>query len=299
MQAETSQNLTELIALTKARVNSNLDGIFSLSKPEKRLVEAMRYATMDGGKRIRPLLVYASAKAVGARIEDADAAACAVELIHSFSLVHDDLPVMDDDDLRRGKPATHIKFGESTAVLAGNSLLTLAFEILSSPKLKLNEKIKINLIKKLSECSGHLGIAGGQYLDLSYERKKISRNKILEMEIKKTGMLFSFCCAAPAIIKKKTIQEIKFFENIGSKIGLLFQIADDLIDLKSNSKEAGKKTGKDQKKGKATLINLIGYDDSLKYCDKIIKDINKNLKKYGSKSEKINETLGYIMNRKK
>ena len=118
------------------------------------------------------------------------------------------------------------------------------------------------------------------------------------MEIKKTGMLFSFCCAAPAIIKKKKTQQIKFFENIGSKIGLLFQIADDLIDLKSNSKEAGKRTGKDQKKGKATLINLIGYDDSVKYCDKIIKDINKKLRKYGSRSKKINETLGYILNRK-
>ena len=119
------------------------------------------------------------------------------------------------------------------------------------------------------------------------------------MEIKKTGMLFSFCCAVPAIIKRKTIQEIKFFENIGSKIGLLFQIADDLIDLKRKSKEAGKKKGKNQKKGKATLINLIGYDDSVKYCDKIIKNINKDLKKFGSRSEKINETLDYILNRKK
>ena len=263
------------------------------------LVSPMKYGAISGGKKIRSTIIFDTGKIFGLREKKLLNICAAVECIHAYSLIHDDLPCMDDDDIRRGKPSAHIKFGESTAVLAGNSLLTLAFEILSSPKLKLNEKIKINLIKKLSECSGHLGIAGGQYLDLSYERKKISRNKILEMEIKKTGMLFSFCCAAPAIIKKKTIQEIKFFENIGSKIGLLFQIADDLIDLKSNSKEAGKKTGKDQKKGKATLINLIGYDDSLKYCDKIIKDINKNLRKYGSRSEKINETLGYILNRKK
>ena len=263
------------------------------------LTAPMKYGLLPGGKKIRSKIIFDVGKIFKVNNKNLVALAASVEAIHAYSLIHDDLPCMDDDDIRRGKPSTHIKFGESTAVLAGNSLLTLAFEILSSPKLKLNEKIKINLIKKLSECSGHLGIAGGQYLDLSYERKKISRNKILEMEIKKTGMLFSFCCAAPAIIKKKTIQEIKFFENIGSKIGLLFQIADDLIDLKSNSKEAGKKTGKDQKKGKATLINLIGYDDSLKYCDKIIKDINKNLRKYGSRSEKINETLGYILNRKK
>ena len=118
------------------------------------------------------------------------------------------------------------------------------------------------------------------------------------MEIKKTGKLFSFCCAAPAIIKNKKIREIKFFENIGSKIGLLFQIADDLIDFKGNSRIAGKKTGKDQKRGKATLINLLGYNDSIKYCDSIIKDVKKSLTKYGSKSKKINDTLIYILNRK-
>ena len=269
------------------------------SQKYSQLKSPMKYGLFPGGKKIRSKILIDLGSLFSIDYKTLIIVGSAVECIHAYSLIHDDLPCMDDDDIRRGKPSAHIKFGESTAVLAGNSLLTLAFEILSSPKLKLNEKIKINLIKKLSECSGHLGIAGGQYLDLSYERKKISRNKILEMEIKKTGMLFSFCCAAPAIIKKKTIQEIKFFENIGSKIGLLFQIADDLIDLKSNSKEAGKKTGKDQKKGKATLINLIGYDDSVKYCDKIIKDINSSLSKYGSRSQKINETLNYILNRKK
>jgi farnesyl diphosphate synthase len=206
---------------------------------------------------------------------------------------------MDDDKIRRGKPSTHIKFGESTAVLAGNSLLTMAFEILSSPNLRLSEKIKINLIKKLSESSGYLGIAGGQYLDLSYEKKKVSRNQIIEMEIKKTGKLFSFCCAAPAIIKRRNRKEIKFFENIGSNIGLLFQIADDLIDFKGDSKKAGKKTGKDQKKGKATLISLLGYSNAIKYCDKIILDVNKSLEKYGSNSKNIKETLYYILNRDK
>ena len=227
------------------------------------------------------------------------AVGASVECIHAYSLIHDDLPCMDNDKMRRGKPSTHIKFGESTAVLAGNSLLTMAFEILTKPSLKLNERIKINLIKKLSECSGHLGIAGGQYLDLNYEKKKISKKKIIEMEIKKTGKLFSFCCAAPAIIKKKNLKEIKFFENIGADIGLLFQIADDLIDFKGNSKIAGKKTGKDQKKGKATLISLLGHKNAIKYCNKIIFNINKNLKKYGSKSNDIRETLDYILNREK
>ena len=204
---------------------------------------------------------------------------------------------MDNDKIRRGKASTHIKYGESTAVLAGNSLLTMAFEILSNKNLDLSEKTKVNLIKKLSECSGHLGIAGGQYLDLNYEKKKVSRNKIIDMEIKKTGMLFSFCCAAPAIIKNKKNLEIRFFENIGSDIGLLFQISDDLIDHKGNSKIAGKKTGKDQKKGKATLIGLLGYNNAVKYCDNLIMNIKKKLQKYGSNSNKITQTLEYILNR--
>jgi len=263
------------------------------------LMSAMKYGLFPGGKKIRSKILIDIGSLFSIDYRTLIALGAAVECIHAYSLIHDDLPCMDDDKIRRGKPSTHIKYGESTAVLAGNSLLTLAFEILTSRNLKLTEKIKINLIKKLSECSGHLGIAGGQYLDLNYEKKKISKNKIIEMEIKKTGKLFSFCCAAPAIIKKKKIKEIKSFEIIGSQVGLLFQVADDLIDFKGNSKLAGKKTGKDHKKGKATLISLLGYSDSIKYCDKIIKNINKNLSKYGSNTKKISDTLNYILNRNK
>ena len=264
-----------------------------------KLIPSMKYGLFPGGKKIRSKILIDIGSLLSIDHKTLITIGAAVECIHAYSLIHDDLPCMDNDKMRRGKPSTHIKFGESTAVLAGNSLLTMAFEILASPTLKVSEKIKINLIKRLSECSGHLGIAGGQYLDLSYEKKKISKDKIIEMEIKKTGKLFSFCCLAPAIIKKKNAKEIKFFENIGSDIGLLFQIADDLIDFKGNSKIAGKKTGKDQKKGKATLISLLGYKNAIKYCDKIIFDINKNLKKYGSNSNNIKETLNYILNREK
>ena len=263
------------------------------------LLPAMKYGLFPGGKKIRSKVLIDFGSLLSIEYKTLIAIGASVECIHAYSLIHDDLPCMDNDKIRRGKPSTHIKFGESTAVLAGNSLLTMAFEILSSPTLKISEKIKINLIKKLSECSGHLGIAGGQYLDLSYEKKKISKNKIIEMEIKKTGKLFSFCCAAPAIIKNKNIKEVKFFENIGSDIGLLFQIADDLIDFKGNSKIAGKKTGKDQKKGKATLISSLGYMDAIKYCDRIIFKTNRNLKKYGANSKYIKETLNYILYREK
>ncbi|MDC0234434.1 polyprenyl synthetase family protein [Candidatus Pelagibacter sp.] len=264
-----------------------------------KLTPAMRYGLFPGGKKIRSKILIDIGSLMSIDYKILIAIGAAIECIHAYSLIHDDLPCMDNDKIRRGKPSTHIKFGESTAVLAGNSLLTMAFEILANPNLKLSEKIKIDLIKKLSECAGHLGIAGGQYLDLNYEKKKIPKNKIIEMEIKKTGKLFSFCCTVPAIIKKKSHKEIKFFENIGANIGLLFQIADDLIDYKGNSKIAGKKTGKDQKKGKATLISLLGQKNAVKYCNKIIFNINKNLTKYGSSSKNIKETLNYILNRDK
>jgi farnesyl diphosphate synthase len=264
-----------------------------------KLIPAMKYGLFPGGKKIRSKILIDIGSLLSIDYKTLITIGAAVECIHAYSLIHDDLPCMDDDKIRRGKPSTHVKFGESTAVLAGNSLQTIACEILASPILRISEKIKINLIKKLSECSGHLGIAGGQYLDLNYEKKKISKSKIIEMEIKKTGKLFSFCCAVPAIIKDKDSKEIKFFEEMGSNIGLLFQIADDLIDFKGNSKIAGKKTGKDQKKGKATLISLLGHKKAIQYCDTIILNINKNLKKYGSNSKNINETLYYILNRDK
>ena len=206
---------------------------------------------------------------------------------------------MDDDSIRRGKPSAHIKFGEATAVLAGNSLLTMAFEILSHSNLNFDEKIKVDLINKISESAGHLGIAGGQYLDLNYEHKNVSKRKIVEMEIKKTGKLFSFCCVAPLIVKKKNKKEIKKFEDIGSDIGLLFQVADDLIDYKGSLTFAGKKTGKDKKKGKATLISLLGYKNTIKYAKKLIFKINNKLKKYEPKSKDLSETLDYILNRNK
>ena len=261
------------------------------------LMSAMKYALFPGGKKIRSKILIDIGSLFSIDYKTLIAIGAAVECIHAYSLIHDDLPCMDDDKIRRGKPSTHIKFGEYTAVLAGNSLLTMAFEILASPRLELSEKIKIDLIIKLSECSGHLGMAGGQYLDLSYEKRKISKNKIIQMEIKKTGKLFSFCCAAPVIIKKKKISELKSFEKIGYQIGVLFQIADDLIDFKGSSKLAGKKTGKDSKKGKATLISLLGYSNSVKYCDKIIKNINKSLISYGSNTKKISDTLNFILNR--
>jgi farnesyl diphosphate synthase len=273
----------------------------SFIKKQKKteLIPAMNYGLFSDGKKIRSKVLLDIGKLFKIDYKTLIIIGAAVECIHAYSLIHDDLPCMDNDILRRGKLSTHIKFGESTAVLAGNSLLTMAFEILTSKNLKLSEKIKINLIKKLSECSGHLGIAGGQFLDLSFENKKISKNKIIDMEIKKTGKLFSFCCAVPLIIKKKSNKNIKFFENIGANIGLLFQIADDIIDFKGSSAVAGKITGKDKKKGKATLISLLGYHNAIKYSDQIKSKIIKDLKKHRLNSNNLYETLDYILKRNK
>ena len=272
---------------------------FIKKQKKTNLISSMKYGLFPGGKKIRSKILLDLGLLFNVNYKTLIKIGAAVECIHAYSLIHDDLPCMDNDSLRRGKLSTHIKFGESTAVLAGNSLLTMSFEILSDPKLMITDKIKINLIKKLSECSGHSGIAGGQYLDLNFENKKISQKKITDMEIKKTGKLFSFCCMVPAIIKNKNVSTIKFFETIGSEIGLLFQIADDLIDYKGDTKRVGKKTKKDQKQGKANLISLLGYNNTVIYADKLRFKIQKKLKSYGKKSNSLIKTLEYILNRNK
>ena len=263
------------------------------------LIRSMKYGLLPGGKKIRSKILIDVGRIFNLNYKSLIRIGAAVECIHAYSLIHDDLPCMDNDTIRRGKQSTHIKFGESTAVLAGNSLLTMAFEILTHKDLKTSQAVKVDLVNKLSESAGHLGIAGGQYLDLSYEHEKVSKKRVLEMEIKKTGKLFSFCCAVPLILKKRNKSEIKKFENLGSDIGLLFQVADDLIDHKGSLLTAGKKTGKDKKKGKATLISLLGHKNTIKYANKLIFKINNKLKKYGSKSKDLSATLNYILNRNK
>ena len=262
------------------------------------LIKPMRYGLLPGGKKIRSKLILDVGKIFKIKYQNLIRISAAVECIHAYSLIHDDLPCMDNDSLRRGKLSTHKKFGESTAILAGNSLLTFAFEILSQKNFKLDAKIKIKLVNLISKCSGHSGIAGGQYLDLSFERKKIPLKKIIEMQIKKTGKLFSFCCMAPIIISKK-FNHLKKFDKIGSDIGLLFQIADDLIDYSGDTKKVGKKTKKDLKKGKATLISLLGYKNTIKYSNKLKFNIFKSLKVFGNKANDLKSTIEYILARSK
>ena len=285
--------------INKIAADTNLFIKKLLSKQRKtELINPMKYGLLPGGKKIRSKILVDVGKIFGIDYKQLIKIGSAVECIHAYSLIHDDLPCMDDDNLRRGKLSTHKKFGEATAILAGNSLLTIAFEILSSESLNLSEDKKTKLIYHISKCSGHSGIAGGQYLDLNYEKKKVTINKIINMQIKKTGMLFSFSCLAPVIISSKKKYFKKFF-NIGSDIGLLFQITDDLLDLKGETKKLGKKTKKDRKKGKATLVSFLGYKKTIDYTKLLKKKIFKNLNIFGKKAENLKKTIDYILERAK
>ena len=261
------------------------------------LLNAMNYGLFPGGKKIRSKILIDVGEMFDVNYNKLIIIGAAVECVHAYSLIHDDLPIMDNDFIRRGKPSTHIKFGEATAVLAGNSLLTLAFEILSDKKLNLKNTTKNMLIKKLSKCAGHAGIAGGQFLDLDFEKKNIPLKKIVNMQLQKTGKLFGYCSSAPAIIKNCSAKKINNLETIGSDIGLLFQIVDDLIDYKGDSKKVGKKTKKDQKLGKATLIGLQGYKNTVIYAEELKLKIQRKIIKYGKKSKNLKETINYILRR--
>ncbi len=279
------------------KINTYLYRYFSKQK-KTELIEPMLYGLLPGGKKVRSKILFDVGSIFKVDKKKILQVAAAVECIHAYSLIHDDLPCMDNDNLRRGKLTTHKKFSESTAILAGNSLLTVAFQILSEKGLKLSEKKKIQLINLLSESSGHSGIAGGQFLDLSYEKRKKNKKQIIDMQIKKTGRLFSFCCVAPTIMSGKT-KYINKFNKIGNEIGLLFQIADDLIDLRGKTSSAGKKTKKDLKMGKATLISLLGINNTIKYADNLKFKIFKSLNIFGKRGEDFKETINYILKRTK
>ncbi len=279
------------------RTNNYLYKYFSKQK-KTELTKPMLYGLLPGGKKVRSKILFDIGSIFEVDKKNILQVAAAVECIHAYSLIHDDLPCMDNDNLRRGKLTTHKKFSESTAILAGNSLLTIAFQILSEKRLNLDDHKKIELINLLSESSGHTGIAGGQFLDLSYEKIKKNKKQIINMQIKKTGKLFSFCCVAPIIMSGKT-KYLNKFTKIGNEIGLLFQIADDLIDLRGKTSNVGKKTKKDLKMGKATLISLLGTNNTIKYADNLKLKIFKSLKIFGEKGDDFRETINYILNRTK
>tara|TARA_Y100000741_G_scaffold281640_1_gene221413 strand:+ start:550 stop:1437 length:888 start_codon:yes stop_codon:yes gene_type:complete len=247
------------------------------------LSQAMRYGSMNGGKRIRPFIVSIFADIANVPKKKYLYVSSAIESIHSYSLIHDDLPSMDNDDFRRGKPSLHKKYSEAIAILAGDALHDLAYEILSNNKIHKNSDIKIKLIKNLSIILGLKGLAGGQSLDLLFENKKTSNKKIIQMYSMKTSALFSFCCSSPFIIAKKNDKEIKFAEDFGNLYGLIFQIIDDIIDHTENFKVLGKTPGKDKRQGKSTFLSNSTQNKAVQYCHEEINNFINNKKKYFDK----------------
>jgi len=263
-----------------------------------KLIPAMRYGLFPGGKKIRSKILVDIGSLLSIDYRTLISIGAAVECIHAYSLIHDDLPCMDNDKMRRGKPSTHIKFGEASAVLAGSSLLTLAFEIITEEKYELNSKMKNEIIKFLASCSGHTGIAGGQELDLKFENKNKKINQIIDMQKKKTGKLFNFCLYAVGVVANKTKKEKKLLSNLGEEIGLLFQLADDFLDKKGSENLLGKPVKKDNKKGKTTLLNLMGEKKAYLYANNLKKKILLKLKKHGKKAKELTSTIEFILERK-
>ena len=261
------------------------------------LVNPMKYGVISGGKKIRSTVIFNAGKIFNLDQKKLINICAAVECIHSYSLIHDDLPCMDNDSIRRGKPSTHIKFGEASAVLAGNSLLTLAFEIIADKNYLINSKFKNEIIKILAFCSGHTGIAGGQELDLKFENKKKSLKQIIAMQKKKTGKLFNFCLYAVGVIAKRNNKEKILLSTLGEEIGLLFQFADDFLDVKGSRKLVGKPIKKDNKKGKSTLLSLMGYAKAHNYANNLKKKILLKLKKHGKKAKDLSDTIEFILGR--
>ena len=278
--------------------NSYLKSFFLKQKSNSYLLQPMKYGVFSGGKRFRSAIVVNTGKIYDIDYKKLIIIGSAIECLHSYSLIHDDLPSMYNDELRRGKLSVHKKFNEFTAILAGNSLLTLAFEILSGKDLQLSKNYKNELITTLSVCAGHSGLAGGQHSDLTFENKSILKKNIINMQKKKTGELFGFCCESIAIIKGVNSAKRKQLKEIGINIGLLFQIVDDLIDYKGDSVIVGKPTGSDKKKGKATLVNLLGYEKTINFAKNIKKKIEQKIKKYGVKANDLLDSVQFILERK-
>lgn len=253
-------NLPAAISATAKLVDSALDAV--LPQPagrQARVQEAMRYAVMAGGKRLRPFLVLHAARLFG--VDDARAlrAGAAIECLHTYSLVHDDLPCMDDDDLRRGRPTTHIAFDEMTAVLAGDALLTFAFEILADAQTHPEAGVRTALVSALAQASGHVGMIGGQIIDMLAD-PSFGVADVIELQAKKTGRLFEFSCEAGPILAQASDQDRARLKAYAQEMGVVFQITDDLLDVTSTAEKTGKAVGKDADMGKQTLVTLMGVD---------------------------------------
>ena len=289
-------NIQEEIKLNASKVDAYLNSYFKNQNSNSKLYEAMKYGLFSGGKMIRSYLVHAACKVFDIKEKDYIPIAAAIECVHSYSLIHDDLPSMDNDDFRRGKESTHKAYGEFTAILAGSSLLTMAFEMISDHNFKIPDEKKTKIIHALSFCSGHLGIAGGQFYDLSLEKEKVSQDLIIDMQNKKTGALMGFCTEVACILANKK-NEREIFKDMGVKLGLLFQITDDFLDKYGKKETLGKPSQQDEVKGKNTLLSYLGEDKTKELITKIKGEIENSLKQYSNNNALI-DVMHYMTERK-
>ncbi|MBB4567871.1 polyprenyl synthetase family protein [Rhizobium leucaenae] len=282
-------------ALGQLLTDAGLSG--EITRP-RRLLEAMRHGVLNGGKRLRPFLVMETAALLGGNGDAALRIGAALECVHCYSLVHDDLPAMDDDDLRRGQPTVHIAFDYATAILAGDSLLTYAFDIIAAPETELPPDRKIELVLALSRAAGIGGMAGGQALDLAAEKETPDERGITMLQAMKTGALIRFACEAGAIIAGAPAADRQRLRTFGEKTGLAFQLADDLLDLTADATTMGKATGKDAARGKGTLVALHGRAWAETTLAHLVMEASELLSPYGEKASLLIETARFVASRR-
>ncbi|MFI8982526.1 polyprenyl synthetase family protein [Ectopseudomonas khazarica] len=285
----------------QSRVDAALDELFQAPRDElERLYQAMRYSVMNGGKRVRPLLVYAACEALQGDIERADGAACAVELIHAYSLVHDDLPAMDDDDLRRGQPTTHKAFDEATAILSGDGLQSLAFEVLADRRRNPQDpEVRLQMLSALGGAAGPAGMVGGQAIDLGSVGQKLDREALETMHRHKTGALIEASVLLGALSSGKADDlSLKALLQYARAIGLAFQVQDDILDVESDTATLGKTQGKDEAHDKPTYPALLGLDAAKDYALELRDQALHVLRAFGNSAEPLRELARYIVERR-
>jgi len=261
--------------------------------------QAMRYSLFAGGKRLRPILVLAAAEAVGGRIADALPLACSLELIHTYSLIHDDLPSMDDDDLRRGKPTSHKVFGEALAILAGDALVTESFHLLTRPDLMqdVSPRRRLRAINQVARAAGSYGMVGGQVMDISSQGLEIEPHLLEYIHSHKTGALIAASVCAGAIIGGASPSQCKALNRYGEKLGLAFQVTDDLLDVQGEERKLGKAVGKDQAKGKATYPGLFGNAESRRKAEVLVEEALGHLRPFDRRANPLREIAKFILER--
>ncbi|MDP6787194.1 MAG: polyprenyl synthetase family protein [Rhodospirillales bacterium] len=290
---------TDVLGRSAIAVERVLDDLLPKDdRPEARLMDAMRHATLGGGKRIRPFMVLSSARLFNVAETCALRAAAAVEMVHCYSLVHDDLPAMDDDELRRGQPTCHVAFDEATAILAGDALVTRAFEVLADPATHSDPAVRCDLVAELSRAIGADGMVGGQMLDLVAEQHALEMPEVTRLQRMKTGMLIAFACESGAILGKAADPVRHALHAYAHDLGLAFQIADDLLDVEGDEKEVGKKTGKDQGAGKATFVSLMGVERARGQARMLTDQAIQHLDLFAEKADPLRDLARFVIERR-